>query len=296
MRKYINYLILIILAVVTIGILSACNNGTGELKSYTVEFGEQEEGGRVEGITRQIITEGGSTQKVVAIADEGYFFAGWTDDYETNNSDESITRAERIIEDVRRDYHCYAMFERKTYTVNYFAGENGEIEGELAQSGKYGDETARVTAVPNFGYHFVSWSDGVTEATRNDQFIENKQIKANFEVSTNKYTYNYKYADGNCDEEYVMLTYGKINEEKLPVPERAHATFGGWYADRYLTQQVADENGNIVIADDELFLSKSTQLYAKWISENTRKYKILIVYVTELNAELTQKTGTAKSK
>lgn len=306
MRKIITCVLMSFLVVSIMGLFTACNPDIGstgensgssvvEPQTYIVEFGfVDQSGGRVEGNLRQSIEEGGSTEKVVAIADEGYFFAGWADDYETYNSDETITRAERIIDDVRRDYYCLAMFERKTYTVNYIAGENGEIEGELAQSGKYGDETASVTAVPNIGYHFVGWSDGMTESTRNDQLIENKELTAIFELSTNKYTYNYKYADGNCDEEYVMLTYGKINEEKLPVPERAHATFGGWYADRYLTQQVSDENGNIVIADDELFLSKSTQLYAKWISENTRKYKILIVYVTELNAELTTKDGNGK--
>jgi len=295
MRKFF-YILISFFIVSIMGLFTACNSDIGstvEPQTYIVEFGSQEEGGRVEGITRQTIKEGGSTQKVVAIADEGYFFAGWTDDYETENSDETITRAERIIDDVRRDYYCFAMFERKTYTVNYVAGENGKLEGKLAQSGKYGDETTSVTAIPNTGYYFVGWSDGIKEASRSDRFVENKKITANFEVVTNIYTYNYKFADSNCDEPTISLTYGQLENTVFMVPKRAHAAFGGWYADRYLTQQVSDENGNIVIGN-ELFENDSTQLYAKWITENTHKYKILIVYVTELNAELTTKDGNSK--
>ena len=73
-----------------------------------------------------------------------------------------------------------------------------------------------------------------------------------------------------------------------------HSTFGGWYADKFLTQQVSDENGNILIGDEWVLSNDSTQLYAKWISQNTHKYKILIVYVTALNAELTTRDGNGK--
>ncbi|MCH5156814.1 MAG: InlB B-repeat-containing protein [Clostridiales bacterium] len=293
MRKIGVYVLTIFMLLLSV--LSAACNSTTERntapKTYTVEFGASV-GGRIEGNTYQTVSDGGSTQKVVAIADYGYYFVGWVDSG-IINSDETIIQDERIIHNVREDRYFRAEFARKTFQVKFIAGENGRIEGELVQSGKFGDETLEVTAVPDVGYNFVAWSDGVTEPTRKERFIENKEITANFGVITQEYTYNYKYADSNCDEQSISLTYGQLDNIKFVVPSREHATFGGWYADRYLTQQVSDENGNIVIGN-ELFLSKGTQLYAKWVAENTHKYKILIVYVTELNAELTTKDGNRK--
>ncbi|MCM1439742.1 MAG: InlB B-repeat-containing protein [Roseburia sp.] len=274
----------------TAGDNNATTEGNNTPKTYTVEFGASL-GGKIEGNTHQTVNEGESTQKVIAKANMGYYFAGWADT--GSNSDETIIQDERIIDNVREDRYFYAMFERITLHIEYVVGKNGEIVGELVQSGKYGDEASSVTAIPNIGYNFVGWSDGVLEATRNEQFIENKQVTANFEAITNEYTYNYKYADSNCDEQSISLTYGQLNNIKFVVPKREHAIFGGWYADRYLTQQVSDENGNIVIGD-ELFLSKGTQLYAKWIAENAHKFKLLIVYVTELKAELTTTDGNRK--
>lgn len=292
MKKRIVYLLISVCILSVMGICAACNPTTDETepKTYTVEFAAQS-GGKVEGNLSQTVREGESTQKVTAIADDGYYFAGWAD--AEINSDETITQNERIVDSVNGDRYCYATFERKTFQVKFIAGENGRIEGELVQSGKFEDETSNVTAIPNVGYQFVGWSDGVTEPTRKAQFTKNKEITANFKVITNVYTYNYKFADSGCDAQSISLTYGQLENTVFAVPKRMHSTFGGWYADRYLTQQVSDENGNIVNGD-ELFLSESTQLYAKWISQNTHKYKILIVYVTSLNAELTTRDGNGK--
>lgn len=293
MKRSISYIIISIIIFAAFGGCTACGNTTdNERITYSVVF-NAEQGGRIEGNTHQTINAGESTQKVIAIADIGYYFAGWSDG--EKNSDETVTRAERIVENVREDSCFYAMFARITLQVEYAADAYGEIEGELIQSGKYGDDTLAVTAVPNRGYRFVGWSDGVKEPTRHDIFIENKTITAIFEAITNVYKYNYKFADSNCEEETISLTYGQLEDTVFAVPNRAHATFGGWYADKFLTQQVSDSNGNIVVGD-ELFYNVGTQLYAKWISENRHKYKILIVYVTELNAELTTRDGNGKIK
>ncbi len=303
MRKIVYCILIAILAVFTIYVISACKDTSNqasysesisstysgtETKTYIVEFGAQT-GGKIYGNLYQTVEEGGSSQKVEVIADNGYYFVGWADIGDETN-DETITQSERIIENVKKDYYCYAMFERRTFQVEFIVGENGEVEGELVQSGKFEDETLNVTAVPNVGYRFVGWSDGVTEPTRKEQFTENKQITANFEVIKKEYTYNYKFADSGCDGKSISLTYGQLENTVFPVPKREHSTFAGWYADKYLSQQVSDEKGNIVIGN-ELVLSESTTLYAKWISENTHKFKLLIVYVTELNAELTTTDG-----
>ena len=116
--------------------------------------------------------------------------------------------------------------------------------------------------MPNKGYRFVGWSDGLTNDTRSEvELTENKQISANFEIISNTYKYNYKFADEFCDEQDVILTYGRLSEVNLAVPKRDHATFGGWYADRFLTIPIADETGSIVV-DDEFCYTDCDQFYA----------------------------------
>ena len=48
------------------------------------------------------------------------------------------------------------------------AGANGTITGNTPQTVEHGQDGTEVTAVPNTGYHFVQWSDGVTTAARTD--------------------------------------------------------------------------------------------------------------------------------
>jgi uncharacterized repeat protein (TIGR01451 family) len=55
-----------------------------------------------------------------------------------------------------------------THSVTYAAGANGSIIGTASQVVNDGENGTPVTAVPNSGYHFVSWSDGRTSNPRTD--------------------------------------------------------------------------------------------------------------------------------
>ncbi len=50
----------------------------------------------------------------------------------------------------------------------YTAGSGGTISGNLSQTVAWGGSGSPVTAVPNSGYHFIGWSDGVPTAARTD--------------------------------------------------------------------------------------------------------------------------------
>ncbi len=65
----------------------------------------------------------------------------------------------------------------KTVNVGYFIDEGGFIEGEEYQIIPYGSETSEVVAVPEDGYMFEIWSDGVETPARSD-----KNVKENLEV------------------------------------------------------------------------------------------------------------------
>ena len=73
-------------------------------------------------------------------------------------------------------------------TVKYKSSHStyGYVEGESTQTIQYGkSKTSTVTAVANLGYKFVSWSDGVTEATRSGESpSKSGDIVAEFALDT----------------------------------------------------------------------------------------------------------------
>ena len=189
---------------------------------------------------------------------------------------------------------CNNYQEPKTYTVIYETDGNGTLSGKSIRTVNEG-ETSVITAIPNKGYRFVMWSDGVYTAKRRDYRIsENIQVTAIFELITNYYWFDYKDATGNCELRGIELTYGQLSDLSLTVPTRERCRFGGWYADKEYNIKVTDETGRFVIDDEEFFSLDCVRLYAKWKPDNDFTYKILLVYVTEINAELTKKdrTGT----
>ena len=67
------------------------------------------------------------------------------------------------------------------YTLKYAAGEGGGVTGETEQVVKEGEDGSTVTAVADFGYKFVKWSDGVTTAERTDREVsEDITVTAEF--------------------------------------------------------------------------------------------------------------------
>jgi len=78
---------------------------------------------------------------------------------------------------------------RISYTLIYTAGANGTITGTTPQTVGYGASGTLVTAVPNAGYHFVSWSDGILTAARTDTNVTaDKTVTATFTTVIDAYT------------------------------------------------------------------------------------------------------------
>ena len=71
----------------------------------------------------------------------------------------------------------------KSYTVNYLAGPNGNISGDISQTVNHGDNSTTVTAIPDMGYAFIDWSDKSTDNPRTDYNITScMTITANFDT------------------------------------------------------------------------------------------------------------------
>ncbi len=86
--------------------------------------------------------------------------------------------------------------ESSYYVVTYKNTQNGTINGECIQTVSGGGSTSEVVAVPDFGFSFDGWSDGVKEAARTDS-----NISADITVSpifkAIPYTITYKGMCGN---------------------------------------------------------------------------------------------------
>ena len=79
----------------------------------------------------------------------------------------------------------YAQWTINTYTLTYTAGANGTLSGTTPQTVTYNGNGNTVTAVPSTGYHFTSWSDGVSTAARTDMgIVNNTNVTANFAINT----------------------------------------------------------------------------------------------------------------
>ncbi len=71
--------------------------------------------------------------------------------------------------------------EEGQFIIRYLSGGNGTIQGETKQLLNKDQGSTAVTAIPNAGYQFMMWSDGVTTATRSgDKLTEDKKIYAYF--------------------------------------------------------------------------------------------------------------------
>ncbi|OYV05281.1 MAG: hypothetical protein CFE26_12410, partial [Verrucomicrobiales bacterium VVV1] len=137
--------------------------------------------GSISGTTPQSIVQGANATTVTAVPNVGYSFVSWSD---------GVLTAARTDTNVQASASLTATFAINQYSVSYAAGANGSISGNTSQTVSHGSNATTVTAVPNTGYSFVSWSDGVLTAARTDTNLQaNKSVTATFAI--NQYTVTY---------------------------------------------------------------------------------------------------------
>ena len=123
--------------------------------------------------------ENGTEATLTAVADAGYIFSKWDDDNTDNPRTVTVTGNKTYT----------ATFKKALYSVTVNA-ENGQITG-AADSLELG-ATVTLTAIADEGYHFVMWSDSVTENPRTvtltaellQQVKDSIEFTAIFEVNT----------------------------------------------------------------------------------------------------------------
>ena len=159
--------------------------------TYTLTYTAAGVNGYISGTTPQTVSLGGSGTLVTAVANSGYHFLSWSD---------GVTTPSRTDANVTTDINVTASFAVNpvtTYTLTYIAAAHGTISGTTPQNVNSGGSGTPVTAVANFGYHFVSWSDGVTNAARTDANVTtNINVTASFAAGT-QYTLTFVAGSAN---------------------------------------------------------------------------------------------------
>jgi hypothetical protein len=111
--------------------------------------------------------------------DAGYEIKAWNDNGQAVSAFATYPVVLTKNEDITIE------FNKKTFILTYVAGENGSITGETTQLVLYGGSGTQVLAVPDQGYRFVKWCDGVTDNPRTDANVTNNLIlDCEFALST----------------------------------------------------------------------------------------------------------------
>ena len=141
--------------------------------TFTAEFAKNEYTITTESANSEWGTAEGGTSalyldniQISATPNYGYHFVQWNDNNTSNP---------RIIQ-VTENKTYTATFAKNTYSITKNA-VNGSIAG-LSQA-EYLDEVT-LTATHNYGYHFVQWSDGVTENPRAFVLTQDTTFTAEF--------------------------------------------------------------------------------------------------------------------
>ncbi|HZW50241.1 MAG TPA: InlB B-repeat-containing protein, partial [Rudaea sp.] len=115
--------------------------------------------GTISGTSPQTVNYGGNGSLVTAMPNTGYHFVQWSD---------GVLTAARTDTNVQANISVTATFAIDQFTLTYAAGTGGSINGNSSQTVDYQGNGTAVGAVPDAGYHFVQWSDGITDNPRAD--------------------------------------------------------------------------------------------------------------------------------
>ncbi len=113
------------------------------------------------------------------------------------------------------------------YSASYTAGSNGSLTGTTSQTIKANTNGTEVVAVPDSGYGFVQWSNGVKTSSRTDKNVTSDiNVTAQFDVN---YTITLNEQGGDPVDDIIKVNNSTI--ESAPSITKAGYNFDGWYAE-----------------------------------------------------------------
>ena len=217
--------------------------------NYTLSY-TSGNGGSITGTASQSVAPGGNGTQVTAVADSNHTFGAWSD---------GVMTASRIDNAVASDINVTANFNLKIYTLAYSAGAGGTISGSMMQSINAGSSGYQVTAVPNAGYSFTGWSDGILTPARTDASLSgNLNLTASF--APIGYSLHYTAGSGGSisGSSTQAVSYGGNGTQVTAVPDGSH-NFSGW-SDGVMTAARTDTNVQANLSVSASFVFKTYTL------------------------------------
>jgi hypothetical protein len=238
--------------------------------SYTLTY-TAEANGTIVGTTPQTVQYGNNGSTVTASSSAGYHFVSWSD---------GVLTAERTDSNVQGNITVSASFAINVYTLSYVAGAHGSLTGSTTQAVNFGTNGTAVTATPDAGYHFTTWSDGVLTAERTDlNIVGDISVTASFAINT--YILNYSAgANGSLTGSTTQtVNYGSSGTAVVAAPESSGYHFTAW-SDGVLTASRTDTN---VTANKTVSASFAPNSIVTVTSvATTSAYNIASVYLTSI--------------
>lgn len=168
--------------------------------SHTLFFSAGENGS-LSGETEQEVEDGSSSSPVSAIPDSGYYFTGWTGDYTGNLNPLSFTE---VSSDMAITAN-FATIPDNHFVVNFLAGANGVISGNISQIVVSGNSCQPVFAASSGNWHFSHWSGDIPPGKETDNPLRVEDVTSNMTITAN----------------FAANEYGKVTLAFLPGPNGA---------------------------------------------------------------------------
>ena len=167
-----------------------------------------------------------------------------------------------------------------TYNVSVEVSPSGYgTVSESSINASPDDWSSNITATPNPGYKFDSWSNGANVTLNASSTTNPIKIKAsaastltaNFSAATYRVTLNNQSAT-SVGTEYVDATYKSTTLSTITTPTKTNYTFGGYYTETDGGgTQIIDANGNWLASkagftdsNKKSLVTENKTLYAKW--------------------------------
>jgi uncharacterized repeat protein (TIGR02543 family) len=149
------------------------------IDTYTVTFDKNTGDTEADPITKTVDYNNNVGILPTAPTKTGYTFNSWNT--LANGTGSAFDATTAVIASIT----VYAKWTINTYTLTYSAGSNGTLTGTASQTVNYGEDGTLVTAVPDTGYHFVTWDDGVLTAVRTETNVTSTHSPtASFAIDT----------------------------------------------------------------------------------------------------------------
>jgi len=171
----------------------------------------------------QTIDCGADTTDVLAISNACYHFVDWDDASTDNPRHDTGTSTNQSFT---------ANFDIDVQTVEYIAGANGAVNGSWPENVNCGDDSSWVLATADPCYHFVNWSNAVTDNPRQDTNVtSNISLTANFAIDTSTITYSADLGGSINGATPQTINCGTYTSEVTVVPDSSCYYFLNWSED-----------------------------------------------------------------